>query len=144
MAGESDGIVTGDGYAVGHVDAMGEGYGFRKIRKALDVTAFGVNAIVIPEGYETGSHLHERQEEVYFVHRGQITMTFNGDEEQVLEAGAAARVDASTVRKVANSGEGDAVYVVVGGADGYVGRDGMLAPGETSRFGSGAEPGQGA
>ena len=46
---------------------LGEGYGFRKIRKGLGVTAFGVNAIVIPPSYETGRHLHEEQEELYFL-----------------------------------------------------------------------------
>jgi len=35
----------------------------------------------------------------------------------------------------------DAVYVVVGGKDGYVGRDGKLPPDETSRFGDDAPPG---
>ena len=33
---------------------MGDGYGFRKIRRELGVTAFGINAIVLPPGYETG------------------------------------------------------------------------------------------
>ena len=44
-------------------DDMGDGPGFRKVRQALGVTAFGVNAIVIPPGYASGRHLHERQEE---------------------------------------------------------------------------------
>jgi hypothetical protein len=43
-------IVVGEGYAVGHIDAIGEGYGFRKVRKELDVTGFGVNAFVRPPG----------------------------------------------------------------------------------------------
>ncbi|HEY2318438.1 MAG TPA: hypothetical protein VGH67_09080 [Solirubrobacteraceae bacterium] len=34
----------GDGYAVSSLDAMGEGYGFRKVRRELGVTAFGMNA----------------------------------------------------------------------------------------------------
>ena len=38
-------------------------------------------------------------------------------------------------------GDGDAVYVVVGAKDGYVGRDGRLAEGETSRFGPAGRPG---
>ena len=47
-------IVVGDGYAVADIDSVGEGYGFRKIRRALGVTAFGINAIVLPPGAETG------------------------------------------------------------------------------------------
>ena len=46
-------VKRGEGYAVGHLDDLGEGPGFRKVRKGLDVTAFGVNAIVMPPGYET-------------------------------------------------------------------------------------------
>ena len=48
---------------------------------------------------------------------------------------AAARVDAATVRKIKNVGEESAVYLAVGGEGGYVGRDGKLPEGETSRFG---------
>ena len=51
-------------------------------------------------------------------------------------------MDAPTVRKIRNvSDSEDALYVVVGGKDGYVGRDGKLPPGETSRFGDNAPSG---
>ena len=33
---------------------MGEGPGFRKVRKALGVEALGVNATVLPPGIESG------------------------------------------------------------------------------------------
>jgi quercetin dioxygenase-like cupin family protein len=123
---------TGDGWAVGSLDAMGEGPGFRKVRKELGVTAFGVNAVVIPPGYVSGRHMHERQEELYFVHRGEIEFTFNDDQKQVLGPGAFARVDPPTVRQFRNvSDSEDAIYVCVGGAGGYVGRDGLLPEGET-------------
>ena len=36
------------GYKIASLDELGEGYGFRKIRAALGVTAFGVNALVFP------------------------------------------------------------------------------------------------
>ena len=45
------------------------------------------------------------------------------------------------MRKIANVGDEDAVYVIVGGKDGYVGRDGRLPEGETNRFGSSDLPG---
>ena len=76
--------ITGDGWAVGSLDGMGEGPGFRKVRKELGVTAFGVNAVVIPPGYTTRRHLHERQEELYFVHRGELEFTFGDGATQVL------------------------------------------------------------
>ena len=132
----SDGITQGDGYAIAHLDDLGDGPGFRKIRKELGVTAFGINAIVLPAGIETGFHFHEEQEETYFLHRGEIEIEFGDGTTHRLEPGGVARVDAPTVRKIRNVGSEDAVYVVAGGKDGYVGRDGRLPEGETSRFGS--------
>ena len=122
---------TGEGWAVGSLDGMGAGPGFRKVRRELGVTAFGVNAVVLPPGYRSGRHLHERQEELYFVHSGSIEFTFNDDETHLLEAGGVARVDPATVRSFRNaSGSEDAVYLCVGGAGGYVGRNGKPAEGE--------------
>jgi mannose-6-phosphate isomerase-like protein (cupin superfamily) len=127
-------ISKGDGYAVANISDLGEGPGFRKIRKPLGVTAFGVNAIVIPPSYETGRHYHEEQEELYFVHSGRIAIEFGDGQTHELEPGGLARVDASTVRKIKNlSDSEDGVYVIVGGKDGYVGRDGRLPEGETHR-----------
>ena len=114
-----------DGYAVANLEDFGEGPGFRKLRSGLGVTAFGLNAIVLPPGYETPRHSHERQEEVYFVHRGRIAMTFGDGETHVLEEGGLARVDPAMLRSLKNVGEDEAVYVCAGGADGYVGRDGI-------------------
>ncbi len=119
----------GDGWAVGSLEGMGEGPGFRKVRKELGVTAFGVNAVVLPPGYVSGRHLHERQEELYFVHRGQIEFRL-GDERRTLGPGGLARVDAATVRSLRNtSGSEEAIYVCVGGEGGYVGRDGVPVEG---------------
>jgi mannose-6-phosphate isomerase-like protein (cupin superfamily) len=123
---------TGEGWAVGSIDGMGAGPGFRKVRRELGVTAFGVNAVVMPPGYTSGRHLHERQEELYFVHSGTIEFTFNDGDKQVLGPGGFARVDPATVRSFRNvSGTEDAIYVCVGGAGGYVGRDGLMPEGET-------------
>ncbi len=124
----------GDGYAVANLSDLGEGPGFRKIRTALGVTAFGVNAIVLPPSYETGRHYHEQQEELYFLHRGRVAIEFGDGTTHELEPGSLARVDASTVRRLRNlSDSEDAVYVIVGGKDGYVGRDGRQPEGETHR-----------
>jgi mannose-6-phosphate isomerase-like protein (cupin superfamily) len=141
MAEEVQETVEGNGYTVSSLDAMGQGPGFRKIRKEIGVTAFGINAIVLPEGYATGRHLHEEQEEVYIVHRGRIEMEFGDGSKHVLGEGGIARVDASTVRKTENVGQGEAVVIVAGGKGGYVGRDGKLPEGEESRFGDNAPPG---
>lgn len=122
--------IEGDGYAVASLDGLGEGYGFRKIRRDLGVTEFGVNAIVLPAGIDTGPHMHERQQELYFVHEGRIEIEFGGGEVHELGPGGLARVDPDAVRTIRNRGPEDAVYVVVGAADGYVGRDGKLPEGD--------------
>jgi len=122
------------GHAFGSIDELGEGPGFRKIRRALGVTAFGVNALVIPPGFESSRHFHDEQEELYFIHKGTIEMEFGDGTKHVLGPGALARVDAQTVRKVRNVADEDAVYVIAGGKDGYVGRDGRLPEGEISPF----------
>ena len=137
MPDEISDVVQGEGYSVANLDALGDGPGFRKIRQALGVTAFGVNAIEIPPGYETGRHYHDEQQELYFVHRGRVEISFGQDasESHVLGPGGVARVDPATVRKVKNVGDEPALYLVAGGKDGYVGRDGRLPEGETSRSG---------
>jgi quercetin dioxygenase-like cupin family protein len=135
-AAEYPGVTIGEGYAVGALEDLGEGPGFRKVRKGLGVSAFGVNAIVMPAGYESGSHYHDEQEELYFVHRGTIEMEFGDGSVHRLQEGSFARVDAETVRKVRNVGDGDAIYLCAGGKDGYVGRDGRMPEGET-RVGGG-------
>lgn len=130
----SDGVSNGDGYAAANLDDLGDGPGFRKIRKELGVTAFGVNAIVLPPSYSTGSHYHDEQEELYFLHSGRVEFEFGDGSTEQLGPGGIVRVDAATPRKVRNlSDSEDAVYVVIGGKDGYVGRDGKLAEGETHR-----------
>src|SRR5271163_3992366 len=126
-------VRKGAGYAVGNLDDLGDGPGFRKVRKGLGVTAFGVNAIVLPPGIETGFHYHDEQEELYFLHSGAIEMEFGDGTVERLEAGGLARVDAATVRKLRNVGDVDAVYLCAGGKDGYIGRDGRVRPGEEQR-----------
>src|SRR3954463_14461788 len=129
--------ISRDGYAVSSLSALGERPGFRKIRTPLGVTAFGINAIVLPEGYATGKHTHERQEETYFVHGGEIEIEFGDGSKNRLGPGGLARVDPSTVRRLRNVGAGEATYVCVGGADGYVGRDGQFVDDEDGAAGFG-------
>ena len=145
MADEVTETIEGDGFAVGSLDGIGEGYGFRKLRRALGVEAFGVNAIVLPAGYETGRHYHDEQQELYFVHQGRLEFEFGDGSRHVLGPGAAARVDASTVRKMKNVADGDSVVLVVGGKGGYVGRDGRAPDDEGNPRGPGFEgpPGAG-
>ena len=113
------------GYAFGSIDELGEGYGFRKVRQALGVTAFGVNVVVYPPGMEGFLHYHEEQDELYFVHRGTARFEVEGETRELGEGGIC-HVESTTPRKVSNVGEDDLILFVVGGKDGYVGRDGRL------------------
>ena len=117
--------MTEAGYAFGHMDELGDGYGFRKVRRALGVTAFGVNLVVYPPQYEGFAHWHDTQDELYFVHRGTAKFEVGG-EERVLGPGGLCHVESTTPRKVTNVGDDDLVLLVVGGKDGYVERDGHL------------------
>ena len=123
-------VINGAGYAIGDLASLGEGPGFRKVRRGLGVTAFGVNAVVMPAGYESGFHAHEHQEELYFIHRGTLEMEFGDGSVHRMDQGTFARVDAPTMRKLRNVGDEEAVYVCVGGKDGYVGRDAHAPEGE--------------
>ena len=130
-ADEVNEVVEGDGWAVANVDALADGPGFRKVRRALGVTAFGVNAIELSPGAEAPRHFHDEQEELYFVHRGRIEISFGDGEGHVLGPAGVARVDAATVRQIKNVGDEPAVLLVTGAKDGYVGRDGRVPEDET-------------
>jgi mannose-6-phosphate isomerase-like protein (cupin superfamily) len=118
-------LATTMGYAISSLTELGDGYGFRKVRPALGVTAFGVNAVVMPPHYEGFLHYHDTQDELYFVHAG--TARFEvGDEVRELGPGSLVHVEATTPRRFSNAGDDDLVVLVVGGKDGYVERDGHL------------------
>jgi mannose-6-phosphate isomerase-like protein (cupin superfamily) len=114
------------GYAFGSLDELGDGYGFRKVRRALGITAFGVNGIVMPPSFEGFLHFHDRQDELYFVHRGHARVEV-GDETREVGEGGLIHVEAETARRVSNASDSeDLVLLVIGGKDGYVERDGHL------------------
>jgi mannose-6-phosphate isomerase-like protein (cupin superfamily) len=113
------------GYAKGSIDEMGEGPGFRKIRRELGVTAFGVNAVIYPPGQEGFLHYHDEQDELYFVHRGQASFEVDGEEFE-LGPGGVVHVESTTPRKINNRTDEELVLLIVGGKDGYVARDGQL------------------
>jgi mannose-6-phosphate isomerase-like protein (cupin superfamily) len=112
-------------HAFSSIDELGDNYGFRKIRGPLGVTAFGVNAIVYPPGAEGVAHYHDEQDELYFVHSGRARFEVDGEVRE-LGPGGLCHVESTTPRKVSNVGDDDLVLLIVGGKDGYVGRDGQL------------------
>ncbi len=112
-------------YAFGSLDELGNGPGFRKIRAALGVTAFGINAIVMSAGHDGFLHWHDTQDELYFVHRGRVEVEVDG-ETRILGEGGLFHVESTTPRKVSNPFGEDAVLLAIGGKDGYVERDGHM------------------
>ena len=113
------------GHSFSSIDELGEGYGFRKVRSSLGVTAFGVNAIVMPPRFEGFLHYHDLQDELYFVHAGTARIEVDG-EERLVGPGGLFHCESTTPRRVSNGGDDDLVLLVVGGKGGYVERDGQL------------------
>ena len=113
------------GYRISSLDELGDGYGFRKIRGPLGVTAFGINAIVMPPGYEGFLHYHDTQDELYFVHSGTARFEVEGETRE-LGPGSVVHVESTTPRRFSNAGQDDLVVLAIGGKGGYVGRDGHL------------------
>lgn len=114
------------GYAFSSIEELGDGYGFRKVRRALGISAFGANVVVYAPGYEGFLHYHDAQDELYFVHSGRARCEVDGEVRE-LGPGGLLHVEATTPRKLSNaSAADDLVLLVVGGKDGYVARDGHL------------------
>jgi len=121
----SDPSENAPGFAFTSVDELGEGEGFRSVRRALGITAFGVNAIVLPPRYEGFLHFHDVQDELYFVHSGRALVEVGGEVRE-LGPGGLFHCESTVPRKVSNAGDEDLVVLVIGGSGGYVERDGHL------------------
>ena len=128
------------GYKAATIGELGDGYGFRKVRAPLSITAFGANVIVMAPGTEGFSHYHDIQDELYFVHKGTARFVVGDDVFDVGEGGLV-HVESTTHRKFSNIGDGDLVVLAIGAKDGYVERDGHLVdPADAERraaFGKG-------
>ena len=112
-------------YAFSSLDELGEGPGFRKVRPALGITAFGVNGIVLAPGHDGFLHYHDTQDELYFVHRGRVVVEVEGETRELGEGGLF-HVESTTPRKVSNPFAEEAVLLAIGGQGGYVERDGHM------------------
>ena len=97
---------------------------FVALRRALGVTSFGLNQMVLRPGQRGRIHAHERQEEVYVVLSGTLTVEFE-DGERDLSAGELIRVAPDVRRRVMNRGPGVCSVLAIGGASEHQGRDGL-------------------
>ena len=75
-------------YAFSSIDELGDGPGFRKVRTALGVEAFGVNAVVYPPRFEGFPHYHDEQDELYFVHSGRARVEVDGETRELGPGGS--------------------------------------------------------
>ena len=89
---------------------------FVSLRRALDVTSFGINQMVLQPGQRMRVHRHAHQEEVYLVLEGRLTVAVETQETD-LEPGELMRVGPAVRRQLINYGPGRTVLIALG-ADG--------------------------
>lgn len=97
---------------------------FVALRRALGVTSFGLNQIILRPGERGRIHAHEHQEEVFLVLRGRLTIEIEGVGHD-LEVDEAMRIAPDVRRRLVNLGPGVCSIIALGGANAHVGRDGL-------------------
>ena len=95
---------------------------FLSLRRALGVTSFGINQMILRPGQRSRIHRHAHQEEVYLVLEGALTVAIEGDEVE-LGSGELMRVAPSVRRQLINYGPERALFVALGGASEHDSRD---------------------
>jgi uncharacterized cupin superfamily protein len=97
---------------------------FQLLRRELGVSSFGINLIVLEARQRGRIHAHERQEEVYLVLEGELTLVVDGAE-HVLGPDRLVRVGPAARRQLVNRGPERVVLLALGGAGEHAGRDGL-------------------
>src|SRR4051812_45473038 len=123
------------GTARTRLDLDGEGR-FQALRRELEVASFGLNLLRLRPGQRSRIHLHERQEEVYLVLEGELTLLIDG-EEQRLVRGELVRGAPTARRQLVNAGDAPLALLAIGGYGPHEGRDATAFtswdPGEQGR-----------
>jgi mannose-6-phosphate isomerase-like protein (cupin superfamily) len=97
---------------------------FSSLRRPLEVSGMGMNLMILGPGQRGRVHDHERQEEVYLVWDGTLTLIVEGEPHD-LERGELARVGPDVRRQLVNRGQADVAIVALGATPGaHAGRDG--------------------
>lgn len=99
---------------------------FQRLRATLGLTSFGLNLIALQPGERGRIHMHERQEEVYLVLEGELTVQLE-QEAYRLGPDDVIRVGPAVRRQLVNAGDAPCVLLALGGYGGYgehEGRDG--------------------
>ena len=97
---------------------------FQRLRDVLGVTSFGINFITLQPGQRGRIHRHDKQEEVYLVREGVLSLRTDSGERD-LGKGEMARVAPAVRRQLLNRGPGRCQILGLGGAGEHVGRDGV-------------------
>lgn len=112
-----------DGTTFGSLDHAGSDR-FQRLRAELGVETFGMNLIRLDPRQRGRIHAHERQEEVYVVLSGTLTLAL-ADGEHELGPNACVRVAPGVRRQLINRGRERCVLLALGGAEPHEGRDGI-------------------
>jgi mannose-6-phosphate isomerase-like protein (cupin superfamily) len=96
---------------------------FLPLRRQLGVSSFGMNQIVLEAGQRGRIHRHTRQEEVYLVLEGTLTLVIEGEPTELGE-GELMRVAPQIRRQLVNFGPGRLVLLAFGAALEHQSRDG--------------------
>ena len=95
---------------------------FVPLRRQLGVSTFGMNLILMQPGERGRIHRHTRQEEVYLVMEGTLSLGVEGQESD-FAVHDLVRVAPEVRRQLVNRGPGRLVLLALGGALEHAGRD---------------------
>jgi mannose-6-phosphate isomerase-like protein (cupin superfamily) len=108
------------------------------VRRELDLESFGINLMVLRPGQRLRVHTHERQDEVYLVLAGTLTLIVEGEPRR-LGADDLARIGPGTRRQLTNPSAEKVVLLALGGHGEHEGRDALAWP-DWDDDGPGREP----
>ena len=99
---------------------------FVRLRQELGVSSFGLNQMILQSGQRGRIHRHARQEEVYLVLEGELTVALGPapSDERSLVSGDLIRVAPELKRQLSNRGGSRTVFLAIGGHGEHEGRDG--------------------
>ena len=98
---------------------------FVSLRRPLETSGIGMNLILLAPGQRGRVHDHTRQEEVYLVWEGVLTLIVEGEAHD-LARGELARVGPGVRRQIVNLGPDAVAIVALGATPGsHEGRDGV-------------------
>jgi mannose-6-phosphate isomerase-like protein (cupin superfamily) len=95
---------------------------FVSLRRVLGVTTFGINQMVLQPGQRMRIHRHQRQEEVYLVLEGNLTVSIEARETE-LGTGELMRVAPQVRRQLLNRGPSRVVLIALGADGEHASRD---------------------